>query len=106
MTVKELLEETPQDKEIDIRFFWIPSKRYFKDEDGKWAYRDGSTLVYDVNIADDDNPNEPKEDEEYGYLGTPTGFDSFIEDYGDWILDEDVIDEGDGHYRIEKFSLD
>lgn len=112
MTVKELLESLPQDKEIDIRFFWIPVKKYVKDEEtGEWLYRDGKDFVA-LHLSEEHmnnpnfNPNAPEEDEEYGYVGTPAEFDAFVDDYGEWILDEEVVEVGDGQYKIEKYAHD
>ena len=111
MIVKELLECLPQDKEIDIRFFWIPSKKYVKDEEtGEWLYRDGNAFI-SLSLSEEKlnapnfNPNRLEEDEEYGFIGTPEEFYSLVDEYGEWILYEEIFAVGDRQYGIEKYSI-
>lgn len=113
MTVGELLQTLPSEEKIEIRFVWLSTHPYRKNEiTGLWEYYDGGYWITDYDANDEENLNDPnfdpsvEYDEEYSFEGRAGHFlEEKGEDY-DWILEEEVEQIADGKYEIRKYSYD
>ena len=102
ITIEELFEKTAPDEVVDIRFFWLPSRKYHKDEHGNWYHIDGEYKVYGVIDDDCIDPNAPYIDEEYSFRGTPADFEAHMAaGYGITLETEIYYDAENSYYVIE-----